>query len=237
MTLLEVDSLQVNYGQIKGTDGLSFTVNERETVALVGVNGAGKSSTVKAIVVLHNHYTGTILWKKSQDLKQLPPSDIVRVGIGYSPEGRRVFPAMSVEDNLRVGAFTISRDRFRERCEQMYDYFPRLRERFRQRAGSLSGGEQQMLAIARALMTSPQLLLLDEPSLGLAPIVISHIGEIIKQIQEKEGLSVILAEHNVNWALRVAQRAVILELGRVVMEGSAAELMKDPAVQSAYLGV
>jgi branched-chain amino acid transport system ATP-binding protein len=178
---------------------------------------------------------GDITWR-GRTLKARKPSEIARLGIGFSPEGRRVFPQLSVFENLKVGAFS-RLDAFGTRLEQIYDYFPRLRERARQRASSLSGGEQQMLAIGRALMSFPKLFLLDEPSLGLAPIVVERIGGILMEVQKREGISIILAEQNANWALRIADRAVILELGAKVAEGFASELMQDPKVQRAYLGV
>jgi branched-chain amino acid transport system ATP-binding protein len=235
MSLLTATDLQVRYGQVTGVHRLSFHVAERETVALVGSNGAGKSSTLKAIIGLVPIAGGDITWR-GETLKERKPSEIARLGIGFSPEGRRVFPQLSVYENLRVGAFTRSDD-FETRLEQICDYFPRLRERARQRASSLSGGEQQMLAIGRALMSFPKLFLLDEPSLGLAPIIVERIGDILMEVQKREGISIILAEQNANWAMRIADRAVILELGAKAAEGPASELMRDPKVQRAYLGV
>jgi branched-chain amino acid transport system ATP-binding protein len=235
MSFLTATDLQVRYGQVMGVRRLSFHVAERETVALVGANGAGKSSTLKAIIGLVPIAGGDITWR-GQTLKARKPSQIARLGIGFSPEGRRVFPHLSVLENLKVGAFT-RMDAFETRVAQVYDYFPRLRERARQRASLLSGGEQQMLAIGRALMSFPKLFLLDEPSLGLAPIIVERIGEILVEVQQREGISIILAEQNANWALRIADRAVILELGAKAAEGPASELMRDPKVQRAYLGV
>jgi branched-chain amino acid transport system ATP-binding protein len=161
----------------------------------------------------------------------------VRLGIGFSPEGRRVFPQLTVYENLKVGAFSRQDGSFESRLEQIYVYFPRLRERSSQRSSSLSGGEQQMLAIGRALMSFPKLFLLDEPSLGLAPIIVGRIGEILLEVQKREGIAIILAEQNANWAMQVATRTVILELGIKTAEGASAELMRDPRVQSAYLGI
>ena len=234
MPLLTLTDLQVRYGQIFGTHGLSFELGERETLALVGANGAGKSSTLKAIVGTVK-YDGDVLWQ-GRSLKRTKTSEIVRLGIGSSPEGRRVFPQLSVYENLKIGAYSRP-EGFEERVEQMFTYFPRLRERSRQRASSLSGGEQQMLAIGRALMSRPKLFLLDEPSLGLAPIIVEKIGDILKEVQEREGISIILAEQNARWAMALAGRAIILELGRKVAEGLSSELMDDPKVQSAYLGI
>jgi branched-chain amino acid transport system ATP-binding protein len=236
MPLLTLNNLNVRYGQIVGTSDLSLTLDEGEILALVGSNGAGKSSTLKAILGMAPYPNGQVLWQ-GNDLKGRKPSEIVREGIGFSPEGRRVFPSLTVLENLNVGAYSRPQPEADERLEQIYDYFPRLRERSRQRASSLSGGEQQMLAIGRALMSRPKLFLLDEPSLGLAPIIVERIGDILKDIQSREGLAVILAEQNANWALTLADRAVILELGRKSAEGSSASLRSDPKVQSAYLGI
>ena len=235
MSLLDINDLQVRYGQVTGTNGLSLHVDEGETLALVGSNGAGKSSTMKAIMGLVPLAGGDILWR-GESLKGKRPSDIVRLGIGYSPEGRRVFPQLSVYENLKVGAFSRQDGSFESRLEQIYAYFPRLRERSSQHSSSLSGGEQQMLAIGRALMSFPKLFLLDEPSLGLAPIIVGRIGEILLEVQKREGIAIILAEQNANWAMQVATRTVILELGIKTAEGASAELMRDPRVQSAYLG-
>ncbi len=236
MSLLTLNNLDVRYGQIVGTVDLSFSLEEGEILALVGSNGAGKSSTLKAILGMAAYRNGQILWQ-GEDLKGRKPSEIVRRGIGFSPEGRRVFAGLSVLENLNVGAYSRPPEELAERREQIFEYFPRLRERSSQRASSLSGGEQQMLAIGRALMSRPKLFLLDEPSLGLAPIIVERIGEILKAVQKREGLTVILAEQNANWALGVADRAVILELGRKTTEGPSAELLRDPTVRNAYLGI
>jgi branched-chain amino acid transport system ATP-binding protein len=236
MPLLTLSNLDVRYGQIAGTNDLSFELERGEILALVGSNGAGKSSTLKAILGMASYRSGQIIWQ-GEDLKGRRPSEIVRKGIGFSPEGRRVFPGLTVLENLNVGAYSRAREELAERIEQIYDYFPRLRERSKQRASSLSGGEQQMLAIGRALMSRPKLFLLDEPSLGLAPIIVERIGDILKGVQQREGLTVILAEQNANWALALADRAVILELGRKAAEGPSAALLRDPKVQSAYLGI
>jgi branched-chain amino acid transport system ATP-binding protein len=236
MPKLVIENLKVTYGPIVGTDGVGLTLDAGETVALIGANGAGKSSTLKAILGMATYPQGTIVLD-GQDLKGLKPSQVVRRGVGYSPEGRRVFPQLSVLDNLRVGGITRARDELPERIERIYGYFPRLKERADQRAGSLSGGEQQMLAIGRALMSKPTLLMLDEPSLGLAPVIVERIGEILAEVQASEGLAVLLAEQNATWALSLAKRAVILDVGRIRMTGDAAKLLDDPAVRKAYLGV
>ena len=236
MPLLRVTDLHVRYGHIHGTDGVSFEVQAGETVALIGSNGAGKSSTFKAILGMVPTASGQIEWQ-GKPLGKAKPFDILRLGIGFSPEGRRVFPALSVKENLAVGGYTRSKAEVQARMEQMFGYFPRLKERHAQAAGSLSGGEQQMLAIGRALMSYPKLFLLDEPSLGLAPIIVERIGEILLEIQATEKLAVILAEQNATWALSIASRAVILELGKSVAEGTSEALSQSPKIRNAYLGV
>ncbi len=236
MPKLAIEGLKVTYGPIVGTDGVALTVEEGEIVALVGSNGAGKSSTLKAVLGMASYEAGRIMLDGA-DLKGLKPFQVVRRGIGYSPEGRRVFPQLSVAENLRIGGITRPPQEVPERLARIYAYFPRLKERARQRAGSLSGGEQQMLAIGRALMSKPSVLMLDEPSLGLAPVVVERIGEILTEIQASEGLAVLLAEQNASWALALARRAVILELGKVSQAGDAARLLDDPAVRQAYLGI
>ncbi|ARP79417.1 ABC transporter ATP-binding protein [Bordetella genomosp. 8] len=236
MSLLELRNLDVRYGRVAGTRALNLSIGEAETVALIGSNGAGKSSTLKAITGLVNGYGGDILWQ-GKSIKGMAASEVVKLGIGFSPEGRRVFPSLSVQENLKMGAFGRGGDRLAERMEQMFGYFPRLKERARQAAGSLSGGEQQMLAIGRALMSGPKLFLLDEPSLGLAPIIVERIGDILLDIQQREGLAFVLAEQNANWAMRVAQRTAILQLGEKVFDDESAALLEDPKVQTAFLGV
>ena len=236
MPKLIIENLGVRYGRIVGTDGVSLALDAGETLALVGSNGAGKSSTLKAILGMVEYPQGRITID-GRDTKGLKPSQIVRLGVGYSPEGRRVFPQLSVVDNLKVGAITRDSGEWSPLIDKMYGYFPRLKERANQRAGSLSGGEQQMLAIGRALMSKPSILMLDEPSLGLAPVIVERIGEIVREIQANEGLAVLLSEQNATWALALAQRAVILELGKVTMTGDAHELLEDPNVRRAYLGI
>jgi branched-chain amino acid transport system ATP-binding protein len=235
MSKLSIEGLKVTYGPIVGTENIGFAIEPGETVALIGSNGAGKSSTLKAILGMVT-YEGRILLD-GKDLKGLKPSQVMRLGIGYSPEGRRVFPQLSVLDNLRVGGITRPEAELPQRIERIYSYFPRLKERQGQAAGSLSGGEQQMLAIGRALMSKPTLIMLDEPSLGLAPVIVERIGEVLAEIQNTEGLAVILAEQNATWALSLAKRAVILDLGRIRMTGDAEKLLDDPEVRRAYLGI
>jgi branched-chain amino acid transport system ATP-binding protein len=236
MPLLKVSDLHVRYGHIQGTSGVSFEVQPGETMALIGSNGAGKSSSLKAILGMVSYSSGEITWD-GKSLKNRKPFEILRTGIGFSPEGRRVFPQLTVRENLRIGGYTRPAREVEQRIEQMYGYFPRLKERARQDAGNLSGGEQQMLAIGRALMSYPKLFLLDEPSLGLAPIIVERIGEILLEVQQAEKLSIILAEQNATWALSIASRAVILDIGKNVAEGTSEALLQSPKIRNAYLGV
>jgi branched-chain amino acid transport system ATP-binding protein len=236
MPLLEIDSLCVRYGAIRGTNHVSFHANEGEIVALVGSNGAGKSSTLKAILGMVQYSEGNIVFDGG-NVRGAKTSQLVKAGIGFSPEGRRVFPQLTTVENLRIGGYTKPPKEISARQNQILDYFPRLRERASQLAGNLSGGEQQMLAIGRALMSQPKLLLLDEPSLGLAPIIVDRIGEVLTEIQARESLTVLLAEQNANWAMDLAHRTVILELGRTTLEGPSNELKSDPRVRAAYVGL
>ncbi len=235
MSLLELHDVEVSYGSVRATHGVSLTVEEGETLALVGSNGAGKSSTLKAIMGIAPISRGRVR-VNGADVNGLRPSQVVRLSVGYSPEGRRVFPMLSVLDNLRTGAFTLPRARVAARLEQMYGYFPWLKERARQLGGSLSGGEQQMLAIARALMSCPRLFLLDEPSLGLAPVIVQRIGRLIAEIQQSEGLAVILAEQNALWAMGLARRTAVIDLGRIQLEGPSEVVRHNEDVRRAYLG-
>jgi branched-chain amino acid transport system ATP-binding protein len=235
MSLLELHDVEVSYGSVRATHGISLAVEEGETLALVGSNGAGKSSTLKAIMGMAPLSRGRVR-VRGAEVNGLRPSQVVRRGVAYSPEGRRVFPLLSVLDNLRTGAFTLPRVRFAARLSQMYAYFPVLQERPRQLAGSLSGGEQQMLAIARALMSCPRLFLLDEPSLGLAPVIVQRIGQLITEIQKSEGLAVILAEQNALWAMGLAQRTAVIDLGRIQVEGPLEVVRHNEDVRRAYLG-
>ena len=239
--MLTVTDLRVSYGAIKALHGVSLRVERGEIVTLIGSNGAGKTTTLRAISGLVRAASGTVVFE-GRDLGRVPPHEIVRLGLAQSPEGRGVFANMTVEENLELGAFTrhdragIAQDR-----ERGLELFPRLRERLKQMAGTLSGGEQQMLAMARALMARPRLLLLDEPSLGLAPQIVQVIFKIIRDInqptQEGPGTTILLVEQNAHMALKVANRAYVLEVGKVVMEGPAAELAASDAVRKAYLGV
>ena len=233
---IELRDLEVRYGRSVALSGVTMTVPPASIFALVGTNGAGKSTLIKAIMGLVPIFAGSIVFA-GLALNGKPTADIVRAGIAYSPEGRRVFAAMSVLENLRLGAYTLPADQFAARLARIHEYFPRLRERAHQGAGSLSGGEQQMLAIGRALMSNPKVLLLDEPSLGLAPIVVQSIGALIRQIRDQEGIITVLAEQNVRWALGLASNAAVIELGKVTAAGPAKALRDDPDFVSAYLGV
>jgi branched-chain amino acid transport system ATP-binding protein len=236
MSRLEVDRLTVRYGAVEGTKEISFSIADGETLALIGSNGAGKSSTLRAIIGLAGYSHGEIVFEGTS-LKGKRVAEIVRRGIGYSPEGRRVFGPMTVLENLRVGGTTRTREEVSGRLEQVFAYLPKLRERASQASGSLSGGEQQMLAIGRALMSNPRLILLDEPSLGLAPVMVEKIGEILHDVQAKERISILLAEQNANWALAIANSAAVIELGRITNIGRAADIRADPAVRDAFLGM
>ncbi len=233
--LLEVKDLKVSYGSIMAVKGLSLTVNEGEIVTLIGSNGAGKSTTLRTISGLLKPVSGSIVFK-GQEIAGKAGHDIVAMGLCQSPEGRRIFPRMSVRENLDLGAFlrndkvAIEADR-----ERVLDLFPRLRERYEQKGGTMSGGEQQMLAVARALMGAPKLLLLDEPSMGLAPVLVDMIFETIIKIRE-QGITILLIEQNASAALDVADRAYVLESGIIKMSGKASDLAKDEAVTKAYLG-
>ena len=214
---------------------LSLTVNEGEIVSLIGSNGAGKTTTLSAITGLINQKDGKIIFNGTEVINK-PAYEIVKLGISLSPEGREVFPALTVEENLKLGAYTrVDKSEIQESFGYVYKLFPRLRERMKQQAGTLSGGEQQMLAIARALMTRPKLLLLDEPSLGLAPNIVLEVFELIKEIN-KQGMTVLLIEQNANMALKISNRAYVLENGKVTLEDEAIKLLNDPKVKEAYLG-
>ncbi|MAT42914.1 MAG: ABC transporter ATP-binding protein [Anaerolineaceae bacterium] len=233
--MLEVNDLNVYYGAIHALKGVSFQLKEGEIVALIGANGAGKSTSLKAVSSLVKVRSGEIFYR-GEPLTTVPPQDVVKKGIIHVPEGRKIFPRMSVVENLEMGAYVHdNRDAFETDMEAMFERFPRLRERRKQSGGTLSGGEQQMLAIARGLMAHPQLLLLDEPSMGLAPIIVEQIFDIIRDIN-KQGTTILLVEQNAQMALSIADRGYVLETGRVVLEGKADDLMENPVVQEAYLG-
>jgi branched-chain amino acid transport system ATP-binding protein len=231
--LLEVDDIEVRYGAIAALKGVSFRVREGEIVALLGANGAGKTTTQQAVSGLLRPTRGQIRYF-GERIDGIPAHEVVGLGICHVPEGRRVFPQMTVLENLRMGAFRFKRVR-PEELDRVFELFPRLRERTRQSAGTLSGGEQQMLSIGRALMGQPRLLLLDEPSMGLAPLVVAQIFQIIREINEL-GTTVLLVEQNAAQALRLAHRGYVLETGKVVMADSAAALLADDRVRASYLG-
>lgn len=234
-TMLAVTNLTVSYGAIRALKGVSFTVERGEIVSLIGSNGAGKTTTLHAVSNLIRKQGGSVVFD-GEDITSLAPDHIVRRGLIHVPEGRRIFANLTVRENLEMGAF-VRRDKagIRSDMERVYELFPRLKERVRQVAGTLSGGEQQMLAMGRAIMSRPKLLLLDEPSMGLAPILVDEIFDIIRRIN-REGVTILLVEQNAYKAMTIASRVSILETGTVSMSGSAAELIHDPAVKSAYLG-
>ena len=232
--ILELKDLDVFYGPIQALKKVSMHIEEGETVSLIGANGAGKSTLLMSIFGQPRAASGQILYRGT-DITRKSSHYIASNGIAQSPEGRRVFPDMTVEENLMMGTIPIGDKHADEDMQRMYELFPRLKERRNQRAMTMSGGEQQMLAIGRALMSKPKLLLLDEPSLGLAPIIIQQIFEIVEQLR-RDGVTVFLVEQNANQALKIADRAYVLENGRVVMQGSGAELLVDPKVRDAYLG-
>ena len=232
MSLLELRNVEARYGPVKALHGVTLTVGEGELVAVLGANGAGKTTTLRAV-------SGSV--KREGEVvfngEKLPrrPEATARAGIGHVPEGRGTFTELSVWDNLRLGAYS-RRDNVKEEAARVFEYFPHLEERRDQQAGTLSGGEQQMLALARAMMARPRLLLLDEPSLGLAPLVVREIFEVLEKMKSEDGLSVLVVEQNANLALSHAARAYVLEVGRVVVEGSSEELRRNESVRKSYLG-
>ena len=233
-TILKVDDINVYYGSIHAIKGISFEVEEGEVVTLIGANGAGKSTTLNTISGLLRSKTGSIEFM-GQSLAKVPSHKIVERGLALVPEGRRIFLQMTVEENLEMGAYTRSGGGIDADLEKVYAYFPRLMERRRQIAGTLSGGEQQMLAMGRALMSRPKLLMLDEPSMGLAPILVEQIFEIIQTLH-KAGTTILLVEQNAQAALSIADRGYVLETGKIVTSGTGAELLASPAIKKAYLG-
>ena len=234
-TLLKVDNINVFYGNIHAVKDVSFEVNEGEIVTLIGANGAGKSTTLKTVSGLLHPKTGDVLYK-GKSIKGVRAHKIVEAGLAQVPEGRHVFAQMTVEENLKMGAYTRKdKQEINNSLEMVYERFPRLKERTRQLAGTLSGGEQQMLAMGRALMANPRILLLDEPSMGLSPLLVSEIFDIIQEIN-KQGVTILLVEQNAKKALSIANRAYVLETGRIVKENDAQALLHDEAIKKAYLG-
>ena len=234
MKMLEVKNLEVNYGAIKAVQGIDFHITEGEIVTLIGANGAGKTTTMNTIIGIVKAANGEILFE-GKDISKLSSSAIVKSGIALSPEGRQIFPRMTVYENLEMGAYSIHKKYIKEGIEQAYSLFPRLQEREKQIAGTLSGGEQQMLAVARALMSKPKLLMLDEPSLGLAPIVVEDIFRLILRIR-KMGTTVLLVEQNARMALSISDRGYVLETGKIVLTNESKKLLADPKVIDAYFG-
>ncbi len=232
---LELTGIEAGYGDFQALFGVSLRVAPGEAVGVVGPNGAGKTTLLRVISGLIRPTAGTLHYD-GRDLARVPPHDLPALGIAHVPENRRLFPHLTVEENLKVGAFhPAARAHFAERCERVYGLFPRMRDRRHQLAGTMSGGEQQMCAIGRALMSGPRILLLDEPSAGLAPLVVQQVFELVRRIRQ-EGLTVLIVEQNVAQVLRVVDRAYVLETGRVAAEGPAAQLAADPAIRRSYLG-
>ena len=236
MGLLDVAGINVFYGRVQALRGVSISINKGEIVALIGSNGAGKTTTLRTISGLNHAATGRVVFD-GRDITAVPAHDVVRAGIGHAPEGRRLFPRMIVLDNLMMGTYARSdRQGIPSDIARVYDLFPRLKERTKQLAGTLSGGEQQMLAIGRALMARPKLLMLDEPSLGLAPILCETIFRVLTEINT-QGTPILLVEQNASKALEIAHRAYVLETGSIVQTGTGKELLSSPDVQRAYLGM
>ena len=235
MSFLEVNDLSVYYGMIQALKGISFKVEKGEIVALIGANGAGKTTTLHTLSGLISAKEGSIIYK-DKDISKIPPHKLVSIGMAHIPEGRRIFSEMSVLENLKMGAYTRKdREEIEDSIEKIYKRFPRLEERKNQLAGTMSGGEQQMLAMGRALMSKPEIVLMDEPSMGLSPIFVNEIFDIIKQMR-REGVTVLLVEQNAKKALSVSDRAYVLENGKIVMQGRASEIMDDESIKKAYLG-
>ena len=235
MAMLEIKDLEVYYGVIQAIKGISFEVNEGEVIALIGANGAGKTTTLQTITGMIPAKKGHVIFD-GVDITKIPGHKIVPMGMAHVPEGRRVFAQLSVYDNLMLGAYTRKdKKEIEETLQMVYDHFPRLKERRAQMAGTLSGGEQQMLAMGRALMSKPRIILMDEPSMGLSPIFVAEIFEIIKEISAS-GTTVLLVEQNAKKALSIADRAYVLETGNIVLSGDAKVLMNDESIKKAYLG-
>lgn len=235
MTMLEVKDLHVHYGVIEAIKGISFEVNKGEVIALIGANGAGKTTTLHTVTGLINPTKGSIVYE-GKDITKMPSHKIVSLGMAHVPEGRRVFAQLSVYENLLMGAYTRNdKEEIQNTLRMVYDRFPRLEERKNQMAGTLSGGEQQMLAMGRALMSHPSIILMDEPSMGLSPIFVNEIFDIIQQVS-KSGTTVLLVEQNAKKALSIADRAYVLETGKIVLEGEAKKLLDDDSIKKAYLG-
>ena len=235
MAMLEVKDLEVYYGVIQAIKGISFHVDKGEIIALIGANGAGKTTTLHTVTGLISPKNGHVLFE-GKDITKLPAHKIVSMGMAHVPEGRRVFAELSVYENLKMGAYTRKdKNEIEESLKNVYKRFPRLEERKNQMAGTLSGGEQQMLAMGRALMSKPKIILMDEPSMGLSPIMVNEIFDIIRSVSES-GTTVLLVEQNAKKALSIADRAYVLETGKIVLEGKAKDLLEDDSIKKAYLG-
>ena len=231
--MLKVNNLAVSYGAIKAIHGVSLEVHDGEVVSLIGANGAGKTTILRTISGLKKADEGEILFNGT-DLRKMEPSKIITLKLAHVPEGRHIFPQMTVEENLEMGAFTDKKD-LEENMEEVFERFSRLKERRRQLAGTLSGGEQQMLAVGRALMAKPSMILMDEPSMGLSPLLVKEIFSIIKEVNRK-GITVLLVEQNAKMALSISSRAYVMETGKITISGDAGELLRDDRVRKAYLG-
>jgi branched-chain amino acid transport system ATP-binding protein len=236
MPLLELDDVHSYYGHIHALKGISLTVEEGEVVTLIGANGAGKSTTLRTISGLVRARQGRISLK-NQEITHMEPHEIVAAGVGHVPEGRGIFPRLTVQENLEMGAYTINDSgELKQRMEMVFHLFPRLEERVSQKGGTLSGGEQQMLATARGLMMKPRILLMDEPSMGLAPVLVELIFDVIHELNQKDGTTILLVEQNALMALKYASRAYVLETGNIVLSGPSQEIAANPEVKKAYLG-
>lgn len=234
MKVLEVESLNVYYGSIHAVKNVSFEIKKGEIVSLIGANGAGKTTILKTVSGLIKPKSGEISYK-GLDVLKTKPYELVSLKLAHTPEGRKIFTELTVEENLEMGAYTLNNDEKIQNIKKMYKMFPRLKERKKQLAGTMSGGEQQMLAIARSLMSNPEVLLLDEPSMGLAPLLVQEIFEIIKEINKK-GVTILLVEQNANQALSISDRAYVLETGEIILNGSGQDLLNNSMVKKAYLG-
>ena len=232
--LLQVNDIQTFYGAIQALKGITIEVREGEIVTLIGSNGAGKSTTLRSISGIVPPKVGTIVFE-GREIQEMAGHEVAAIGIAQSPEGRRIFPRMTVRETLEMGAFTRKDDEIEQDITRVFDLFPRLKEREKQKGGTMSGGEQQMLAMGRALMARPKLLLLDEPSLGLAPVIVDKIYEIVREIND-QGTTILLVEQNANYALDVSTRGYVLETGTIALTDSSDKLRNDPRVQDAYLG-
>jgi branched-chain amino acid transport system ATP-binding protein len=236
MSLLELENVHSYYGHIHALKGVSLNVEEGEIVTLIGANGAGKSTTLRTISGLIHARQGKVLFK-GRDITHMEPHDIVTIGVGQVPEGRGIFPSLTVLENLEMGAFTINdQAEVKRRLQTVFRLFPRLEERVRQKGGTLSGGEQQMLATGRGLMMKPQILLMDEPSMGLAPVLVEAIFDVIQEMNQKQGTTILLVEQNALMALKYAARAYVLETGNIVLSGPSREIVQNQDVKKAYLG-